>query len=647
MKYFRILLLVVTNILSGRFMNAQTPATCLNFDGVNDYVNVTNNGAVFNVSSAHNKTAQVWYKSTNISGNAVRIFSTGSANWTSGFWLGFAPGSNFLMVEMSDGVGTGQVINATVTSRGDNNWHHATAVMNGSLASLYQDGILQGTINISGEAAMPSSGAIHIGNSYNNESGSYFTGSVDELRVWDRALCGNEILNTKDCELSGNEFGLVAYYQFNQGVFNANNSSVASLNGSVTVVNTGTLINFALSGLTSNWTQQSAVTTGYICSLTSAFSLSVNASNLNICNGQNATLTSSGAASYTWYPGSLNGNSIIVSPSVTTNYSVYGLDNGGCLGSGNFSLNVYNSALNITASSPTICIGQSVTLTASGSNSYTWALPQGNILSTPSIVVSPSISTVYLVQAINGPCQAIGTFTLNVNTVSISLFGATSICNGQSATITASGANTYTWMPIGVLNTIAVLNPSISSTYTISGTNAQGCVGSNSLVITVNQNPTLTISANNTEICKGNSAILNVSGANSYSWSPIISTGNNVYVNPTQTTTFNVIGSFNNNCSSTASIVLQVNACVGLMLNEGFADLKVYPNPMLNILKLEGLTEMDNKRIEICNLLGEIVYSKSIEIQESEFDLSFLPKGIYIVTISTKEHSFKTHILKE
>ncbi|MEI6021448.1 MAG: LamG-like jellyroll fold domain-containing protein, partial [Bacteroidota bacterium] len=627
------------------YIKAQSAAACLNFDGVNDYVDISNNNGVFNVSAAHNKTAQVWYKSLNSSGNAVRIFSTGSANWTSGFWLGFAPGSNFLMVEMSDGVGTGQVINATVTSRGDNNWHHATAVMNGSLASFYQDGVLQGTINISGEAAMPSSGAIHIGNSYNNESGSYFTGSVDELRIWDRALCSTEIMNTKDCELSGNEFGLVAYYQFNQGVFNANNSAVASLNGSVTVVNTGTLTNFGLSGLTSNWTQPSAVLTGNTCSLTSTFSISVASS--AICYGQYAILTSSGAITYTWYPGVLTGNSNTIIPTASIVYTVYGLNSGGCLGIGNFSLNVYNNTtLSVTPSSTLICPGQSATLIASGSSSgnYYWT-PNGQ--QTAQIVVSPTVLSVYTVSSQIGGCSAYGTVAINISTVSVVLSGNTVICVGKSTTITASGANTYTWLPSTILNNVAVLNPSISTIYTVNGTNSQGCIANQTINIRVNPNPTLNVASNNIDICKGNSTILNASGANNYSWSPVVSTSNSVLVNPTQTTTYNVIGTNTNNCSSAASIVINVNTCIGMGLYRGFDDLKVYPNPFIHILKVEGLIVTVHKTIEISNLMGEIVYSKLIEIQESEFDLSSLSKGIYIVTISTKEHSFKTHILKE
>ncbi|MBP7809748.1 MAG: T9SS type A sorting domain-containing protein [Bacteroidia bacterium] len=238
----------------------------LNFDGNNDYVTLPNVNTPFNVSASHIKTFQVWFKNTANQGDHVRIFSTGTSNWSPGIWFGYAQFSQFIRFELSDGLGvSGVAITGTTSIRGDNLWHQATGVINGSVAILYLDAILEGTVSISGEGAMNSAGSVHIGNSYDNELASYFQGSVDELRVWDKVLCQPEIMATMNCELTGSESGLVAYYKFNQGIASGNNTGVTSLPDLTINSNNGTLTNMNLTGATSNWVSPGGVTTGSIC----------------------------------------------------------------------------------------------------------------------------------------------------------------------------------------------------------------------------------------------------------------------------------------------------------------------------------------------------------------------------------------------
>jgi hypothetical protein len=556
MKNFRTLSLLIILIFSTHLIKAQSAASCLNFDGTNDFVNLPNNSGVFNVGSNHIKTVQFWYKSNSTSGAHVRIFSTGSAGWTSGLWLGFASGSSFLMLEMSDGVSTGQVVTSTVSTRGDNNWHHATAVLNGGSALLYLDGVLQNTGNISGEGAMNSSGAVHIGNSYNNESGSYFTGNVDELRVWDKPLCATEILNTKDCELTGTENALVAYYQFNQGIFNSSNSSIATLSGSTSIVNTGTLVNFALSGLTSNWTQPGGVTTGNTCSVTAAVNLSISAGGSVICAGQSLMLTASGANSYTWLPSNSIGSVIVVNPTISTNYTLIGSTgsaSSGCIANKNFSVSVSSMSLNLSSTTLTLCAGQNATIGASGASTYTWYPP--NIASNV-ITISPSVSTIYTVFASNGICGTCSIVSVNVPTITLTAFSSNSlICAGQSLSLTANGASSYTWLPSNSNNSVIVASPSVNTTYTVIGSNG---ICNTSTLLNVNVASPFSISVNNQTICSGATATIQANGATSYSWNTG-STSNAINVSPSITTIYTVSGN-NGPCTDTKTVMVVVGA---------------------------------------------------------------------------------------
>lgn len=248
------------------FLGFSQPGAALNFDGTNDYVNLPNSGAPFDVSSSHVKTFQLWFKNTANQGAHVRIFSTGTANWTTGIWFGYAAGSPYLRFELCDGIiYPGVAITGTTNIRGDNQWHQATGVINGSVATLYLDAIYEGSVSISTIGAMNSAGAVHIGNSYDNESSSYFRGDIDELRVWEKALCQPEIMSTMNCELTGSEAGLVAYYQFNQGTAAGNNAGLINLPDLTFNSNNGILTNMGLNGVTSNWVSPGGVITGSVC----------------------------------------------------------------------------------------------------------------------------------------------------------------------------------------------------------------------------------------------------------------------------------------------------------------------------------------------------------------------------------------------
>jgi hypothetical protein len=93
---------------------------------------------------------------------------------------------------------------------------------------------------------------------------------------------------------------------------------------------------------------------------------------------------------------------------------------------------------------------------------------------------------------------------------------STAVCIGNPLTIFGSGASTYTWTG-GITNNLS-FTPSVSSSYTVTGTGACG-IASATIGIIVNSLPTVTANASSTVICLGNSVILNGSGAQTYNWS--------------------------------------------------------------------------------------------------------------------------------
>ncbi len=292
-------------------------------------------------------------------------------------------------------------------------------------------------------------------------------------------------------------------------------------------------------------------------SVTPTPTLITNSSSTAVCAGSSATLSATGAASYTWNPGALSGGTVTVTPATTTTYTVIGA-NGSCTSSKTIALVVNANPTLVTSASPTlICSGNSSTLTATGALNYTWnpgALPGGTV------TVSPAVTTVYTVTGVNAAgCSTTATRQVSVNiTPTLNPISTpTSICVGGSATLSTSGAASYTWNPGALPGGTVTVSPAATTVYTVTGTTAN-CSDTKTISLLVNPIPTVNATASPTVICSGASATLTATGALTYTWNPGNISGNPVTVNPTITTQYTVTGS-NGSCISTKTVNLLVN----------------------------------------------------------------------------------------
>ncbi len=307
------------------------------------------------------------------------------------------------------------------------------------------------------------------------------------------------------------------------------------------------------------------------CSNTKTITLIVNpiptitavASPTNICAGSSATLTSTGATSYTWNPGALIGGTVTVNPAATTLYTVTGSNAFGCTTTKTVNLLVTPiPTVNATASPTAICAGGSTTLTASGATSYTWN--PGALIGT-TVSVSPATNTTYTVTGSNGTCSNTKTVSVIVNPLPTLTVTATptAICNGGSATLTASGAAAYNWLPGALVGANVVVNPTVTTTYTVIGTSSLGCSNTKTITLIVNPIPSLTVTATPTAICSGNSTTLTgtATGGGPFVsiWNPGAIVGPIAVVSPVVSTvyTWSVSNSFG--CVNSKTISINVN----------------------------------------------------------------------------------------
>lgn len=191
-----------------------------------------------------------------------------------------------------------------------------------------------------------------------------------------------------------------------------------------------------------------------------------------ICPGESVTLTASGGATYNWtgLPG--NGNTQVVSPTVTTTYTVFAVGANGCVSANPATITIVVGppVAVLAASKSKICAGESVTLTATGGVTYEWVTLPGN---GGTQVVSPTATTTYCVFALGGNGCKVATptcITIEVVPAIESTLHDVYVCAGDFGTLDAgAGPNyTYVWNTGATTQTISVNTP---GTYTVTISN--------------------------------------------------------------------------------------------------------------------------------------------------------------------------------
>lgn len=274
----------------------------------------------------------------------------------------------------------------------------------------------------------------------------------------------------------------------------------------------------------------------------------------SMCAGQNIILTASGGSNYQWSGGSsATTSSINVSPASTTTYYVT-TTNGVCTSNPDTFVVAVTPIQNVTIVGPTtVCLGQSVTLTATGASSYQWS--GGSNATTAAISISPTTNTVYYASPGVSACPGTpDTIVINVvPTPILNVSGNTTICAGQSTTLTATGGTFYQWSG-GATDTTASITVSPTATTTYFVTTSNGICSSpyDTITVVVTPSPTVTIIAP-AMICPGAGVTLTAVGnATTYVWAGGASgTGTTITDNPTSPTNYYLVGYNSLGCSDT------------------------------------------------------------------------------------------------
>jgi hypothetical protein len=327
----------------------------------------------------------------------------------------------------------------------------------------------------------------------------------------------------------------------------------------------------------------------------------------------------------------------------------------------------------------TVCAGQSVTLTATGATTYTW-----NNWVVNNVAFTPNITKTYTVNGTdaNG-CKGTDQVVVTVNQPLINAGADQTICSGQQATLTATGATSYTWTS-GISNSTP-FTPTATQTYTVSGTDVNGCSGSDAVTVTLVAQPTVNAGQNLT-ICAGDSVQLNATGASTYTWSS--GTQNGGYYTPTASQTLQVIGSAGGTCTDSDDLQITVNqgsastqtisglnsltlngqtytnsgtytqvipnqagcdSTITLNLTMNYTGIEennsnyisIFPNPTTTNVAVTIPKEMIGQRYTLVSATGKVLANEIIKHATTTINLDQFAQGTYFLQIGTLKNPSK------
>ena len=300
--------------------------------------------------------------------------------------------------------------------------------------------------------------------------------------------------------------------------------------------------------------------------------------NDSICIGDSITLTASGASTILWFDDNDNligwGSQIIISPTSNTNYFVVGVQSG-CSKTQSINIKVFQPPIVNAGNDTIICSLDSISLHASASNylNIQWTSNgTGNYTNTNDLntIYIPSTQdwangSVILTLTASGYADcpdAHDQLTINfIDVPDLISSTDTTICEGESVTISANGANSFLWSE-GSNTSSIIVSPSLNTTYYVTGS-IDICQRIDSFIVYVNPAPIFNL-GNDTTICYNDSVTIHAPiGFAGYQWNTGDTT-NFISVIPTDTTTYTVTVTNEYGCTASDDITINVRPDLGI-----------------------------------------------------------------------------------
>ncbi|OFY23331.1 MAG: hypothetical protein A2W98_05405 [Bacteroidetes bacterium GWF2_33_38] len=296
---------------------------------------------------------------------------------------------------------------------------------------------------------------------------------------------------------------------------------------------------------------------------------------INICNGTSAQIANNlvvsggtGNYSYAWHPSVDLDDSDILNPTtsttVTTTYSVDVIDNeNGCTATAEVTVNV-GQQFNVTIDGDVAsCNGNGATISANTilpveQAEFHWSTGA----TTQEITVYPMVATTYSVTVTDNIYGCVSTASIIVKRSNLVVSSVDyDVCRGEGITISpivnSSSAVTYSWLGGQTTSSINA-TPTITGWYTVTVTNADGCIEVEQIDVNVHYFVGLQISPETPTICSGSTLLLTAMQGESFYWEETGETTQTITVNPSETTSYNLIAYNEYGCRANESVKVTV-----------------------------------------------------------------------------------------
>ena len=373
--------------------------------------------------------------------------------------------------------------------------------------------------------------------------------------------------------------------------------------------------------------------------------LTVTVSDSEICLGESFTLDAEGAGAITWDGGVINGEPFTPETAGDFTYTATSDDDGDC---GSIVEIIVNELPDVTVSADEteICFGDEITFTAGGADSYNW--DPVDIEDGVAYMPTESGDLTYTVTGIDATttCENEATIDITVNALPEVVANASPevLCDGEELTLTGSGATIYTW-DMGVDDGVA-FTPSVGTeTYTVTGTDDNGCVNTASVEVTVYEGIDVTFTTTD-EMMGGDGTIdIDVTGGTPpyiFDWD---NDGTGDFDDTEDLTdvaggTYTVVVMDENGCEAMVEIDVNTQLSIG---EDGNLGVKVFPNPTSGQVSITG---KGNFTYTVKSVKGDVLISNTA-INAALVDLEDMEDGVYFITINWNNETKTVKLVKQ